>query len=729
MTTRRHLSLHHTALLAATIALLLAALLRIYHLNHQSLWFDEAFAWNIVIQPDMYPRIAADTHPPLYYLLLRVWIALAGDSVIALRYLSTLISLLTVALVYRIALDVLRLARWGIGPAWFAAAVAAVLMALTDADIDLAQEARNYTLYTMLACLSMWAYVRWIAAGEKSQVASRKRQVAGQDAQAFPLPAEARWLFAVKRTQGAETASEHRASSAPSVSSPDHGAGRFNVWLRGARRNSDPGRFSIASTHDSSLIPFSSSLLWVLANAALIYTHYQGTFIPAIQGLHALIFLGGRRRIEAVALLAVSGLLFAPWFLLVTVPQAQRAIANDIPFSIPSNWDTIVHLRREFFGQQWPLMGVLCAVGWIALAGRGSTAQTPKMSPLQGLLSRTSLPFLLAAWLIVPFVVLFIGNLYAPLLTERKLAMITPAIALLAAFGVQALRRPAAPIVLVAVIVYGLAYVDSYRLKEPWDEIAAAPLPYAQPGDLALIEVGNGQYPMKYYWERWLPDVPDQTLVSTFPALQDPTLSVTTDWYTYYDLWLPQLIDLNLQRQTGHAATAWVAFWSKDRTVLDRLESAGYARTLTQTWVHLGNAIDLYRYDRLPAAPVMTFDGGLNLRGAEIDADDLRADLWWSVDQAVGVDYVTSAFLLDAGGALVAQLDSQPQFGQRPTPTFAPGEIVFDPKALTLTGGLTELPPGEYQVGVQVYRFIEGGIQNMPTAEGENYVVIGMVTR
>jgi hypothetical protein len=53
-------------LLIVTLILLLAAIGRIYHINQQSLWFDEAFAYSIVIQHDMYPRIKADTHPPLY---------------------------------------------------------------------------------------------------------------------------------------------------------------------------------------------------------------------------------------------------------------------------------------------------------------------------------------------------------------------------------------------------------------------------------------------------------------------------------------------------------------------------------------------------------------------------------------------------------------------------------------------------------------------------------------
>lgn len=617
-----------------TLVLAAAALARFYHITLQSLWFDEAFAWNIVRQADMFPRIAADTHPPLYYLLLRGWVAAAGDSPLALRALSALTSTLTVALVYRFGREMLR--TWRPPTVLYAGVplMAAVLMALTDAEIDLAQETRSYALYTALACASMVAYLRW------------------------------------------QRGTDHQ---------------RGTALLAG---------------------------VWIAANTALVYTHYQGAFIPAIQGLHALIFLRGRQRLGAVAALAASGLLFAPWLLLVTLPQAQRAIALGTPFAIPSNLETLLHLRREFLGQMWSLVLALMALGgWTLLR-----------TPPGGQSRRTAgLAALVVGWLVIPFGVLFFGNYFAELLTERKLALVTPAIALLAAVGLARLRPPATALVLLALVIYSAAYVDSYRLKEPWDAVAADAAQYARPGDLALIEMGNGQYPMLYYWMHTLPD---GVTISTFPVLGDPTLAPTTDWFTYYDGLLPQQIAAAIADDPDAVTTAWLGFWSKETASIQRLEQAGFVRTMTTTHDHLGNALDLYRYDRLPAEPRAAFDGGLTLRAVEIDADALRVDLWWSAEQSPAFEYVTSALLLDANGALAAQMDSVPFLGARSTLTWQPGEVVYDPKTLHPSASGAALPPGDYRVLVQVYRFdTSGGIVQSHTQAGDPWIDVGTIQR
>ncbi|MDX1991433.1 MAG: glycosyltransferase family 39 protein [bacterium] len=678
MRTRTNILHSRLTLALMVVVLLVAALMRVYHLTLQSLWFDEAFAWNIIIQPDMFPRIAADTHPPLYYLLLRGWTALAGDSPLALRYLSTLTSILTVALVYQIGAELIRRRDHLF---YTAVPVAgALLLALTDMEVDLAQEARNYALYTCLACLSMALYLRW----------ERRDQ-------------------------------------------------------------------------NTLLSPLFVS--WIVANTALVYTHYQGAFIPGVQGLHVLLFLRGRKRIEGIAGLAVSGLLLTPWMLLVTIPQAERAISEGIPFSIPSNLETLLHLRREFLGQMWPLLLVLLITGMFTVNG-SRISQANVSIPILLTISpgkqgknreafKVPLPkgegfrvraqdqvrdssvvtrrtqhgsvFLLVAWLVLPFAVLYIGNLYAPLLTERKLAIITPALALLAAFGLANVRQPAAGLLLLALVIYGAAYVDSYRLKEPWDDLAAEAVRYAEPGDLALIEMGNGQYPMKYYWSH---QMPDGVTLSTFPVLGDPTMAPTTDWYTYYDGLLPQQIDSALAQNSNGVTTAWVGFWSKETTSLARLEQAGFTRTMVVSYDHLGNALNLYRYDHLPENDATRFESGMRLRAVEIDEAALRVDLWWSTDVPLTGEYVTSVLLLDENGTLAAQLDSVPFQGQRSTLTWQPGEVMFDPKPLQLANGWTQLPPGNYRVVVQVYSFdASGQLVKSNTSDGAEWYEAGTISR
>jgi uncharacterized membrane protein len=56
----------------------------------QSVWFDEAYSVMIAKQPvlDLIHLTSVDTHPPLYYLLLKAWAGVFGWSELALRSLS-----------------------------------------------------------------------------------------------------------------------------------------------------------------------------------------------------------------------------------------------------------------------------------------------------------------------------------------------------------------------------------------------------------------------------------------------------------------------------------------------------------------------------------------------------------------------------------------------------------------------------------------------------------------
>lgn len=610
------------SLVAMTGVLLIAALFRVYHITLQSIWFDEAFAWNIIIQEDMFPRIAADTHPPLYYYLLRAWVAVAGDSALALRYLSALISMGTVAFVYQTARYLAHSRR----DVWLSVPVlAALLLALSDAEIFLAQETRNYSLYTFFATLSMWIYLLWLRRRERNQ--------------RYILP----------------------------------------------------------------------MLAWSGSVAALMYTHYQGAFIPFVQGLHVLLFLRGRQRIEGIAALALSGLLFLPWFLGVTIPQAQNAIDNSLPFAIPSNWETLLHLRDNYLGAMWALVLLLAGVGVWALS-----------RPL----SRITLgrAFLVVMWFAVPFGVLFFGNYFAALLTERKLLIVAPAIALLVAFGLGQLNQNARGLLVAALLLYGATEVDYYRVKEPWDQISAEILPYIQNDHLVTMEIGVGQYPLKYYWSHLLPE---DVRVVTFPFLGDFTMAPTTDWFTYYNGYLPEAIN-EIQTANGDSvSTAWMVFWSQETAALERLEQAGYQRTWTIPYTHLGNPIDIYRYDAISGDDARAFASGMVLEAAEFDAESLRVDLWWSTDTTLDREYIVSAFLLDADGQLVAQQDKPPG-----TLTWSSDALYYDPHFMEITTLDTTLPPGDYTVGVRVYAFeADGSITPFPPEDmPDDALMLGTLT-
>ena len=73
--------------------LLLAVVSRFWGINDQSLWIDEGFTWYLTQSPNPIFILTRDVHPPLYFLMFDSWVALTGDSVLAMRTFSLLASL------------------------------------------------------------------------------------------------------------------------------------------------------------------------------------------------------------------------------------------------------------------------------------------------------------------------------------------------------------------------------------------------------------------------------------------------------------------------------------------------------------------------------------------------------------------------------------------------------------------------------------------------------------
>jgi uncharacterized membrane protein len=78
--------------------MLVAALLRLFRLGHNSLWIDEVFTWYSADIGTHLPwaHVAENVHGPLYTAILHFWGALAGDSEWALRFPSAVAGILTV---------------------------------------------------------------------------------------------------------------------------------------------------------------------------------------------------------------------------------------------------------------------------------------------------------------------------------------------------------------------------------------------------------------------------------------------------------------------------------------------------------------------------------------------------------------------------------------------------------------------------------------------------------
>lgn len=91
-------------------------------------------------------------HPPLYYLLLRGWVAITGDAVAAFRSLSVLFSLLAFPLMYWLGWELFQSVQAG----WIAIA----LLAVSPVHLLYAQEAREYSLWVVTILLASITLIR-----------------------------------------------------------------------------------------------------------------------------------------------------------------------------------------------------------------------------------------------------------------------------------------------------------------------------------------------------------------------------------------------------------------------------------------------------------------------------------------------------------------------------------------------------------------------------------------
>lgn len=140
--------------LVATGATLIAFALRVYLLDGQSLWGDEAISLGRAM--GTLSDIAADarhegTLPPLYYYALHFWIQCAGASEFALRFLSVLQGTAVVALLF---------AAVRVSGGTSAAATAALLAAIAPFLIYYSQETRMYAQAAMLTMASTALFLR-----------------------------------------------------------------------------------------------------------------------------------------------------------------------------------------------------------------------------------------------------------------------------------------------------------------------------------------------------------------------------------------------------------------------------------------------------------------------------------------------------------------------------------------------------------------------------------------
>ncbi len=626
--------------------LLLATILRFYQLDGTSLWNDEGNSWAMLARSygEIAAAAAADIHPPGYYWLLKSWSLLAGDSAWAMRALSAVLGVLLVALVAAIGRQSVR-GR----PGWiYFPALAAALAALNPFQIYYSQEARMYMLLAVEAAGLFWALL---------------------------------WMMEI---------SDWRLEIGGMGDSPTHAISNLQ---------------SPISRSPTPLLPY---LLFILFGAAGLWTHYSFPIVLAAAGLaYVAWWLAGRfsaspahpaprspgralARFAAVNLVVVA--LFLPW-----LPTALTRV-----MSWPKGGEAVglvegvaLTLRTLLFG---PARGVPEPLWpWLVAAG---------VLPLLGLLAvrrRRDVFAVLGFWLLLPIAMMAALGLFTDAFL-KFLLIASPAWCLLAAAApwiaaTAAGARHVTAVLAVAVAAFGAAVALAvlpayYQDGAARDNYRGVAQYVAAMGDPARDLVGLDAPGQQEVWRYYDPAVP----VLALPAQRPPDRAAT---------------EATLAARTAGVRMIYALFWATDEADPEGVVEQWLDRHAFKAFDTWQGNLRFAAYavgDDLAAQPLapVAWENGMILdavsRPAPASAlhggDIALVQLGWSAPQPIERRYKVSVQLLDARGQVIAQRDSEPAGGSRPTDTWQVGEEIADNHAVPIAFGT---PPGDYQLVVVVY--------------------------
>jgi uncharacterized membrane protein len=135
-------------------------LLRVYGLGKESIWIDEAASINFANRNliSIFGHMKWDPHPPLYYILLHFWIGVFGIGEFSIRFLSALFGIFSILVIYKLG-KLLFGAENGL--------YSALLLAVSLFHITFSQEARMYSLLTLLTLISLFFFLKTLKENQR----------------------------------------------------------------------------------------------------------------------------------------------------------------------------------------------------------------------------------------------------------------------------------------------------------------------------------------------------------------------------------------------------------------------------------------------------------------------------------------------------------------------------------------------------------------------------------
>ncbi|MFN8497593.1 MAG: glycosyltransferase family 39 protein [Anaerolineae bacterium] len=623
------------------LSLLVGFALRLFLLDGQDLWGDEAFTLSVIRLPfAQVLSTSIDTHPPFYYALLHPWGQL-GLNVFSLRFLSVVLSLPMLPLAY-LAGAWLFDRRAGVIGAW--------LMAFAPLQVYYAQELRMYAAAAMLSLAStvlLIALIRgrsarwWVGYAVVTLLGMYTHYEVF-----YILPAQAVAAFIAWRPRRAEPSPPpptlvYSAPSAAAIAGNGHGPPNVLAPENGAASKGPPVR-----------APRRERRLWlwlgVMGLLALAY-------VPWVVG-HAGFLLG-------------------------------HSSGKAWSWSLGEFW-TIFGRGLESYaaGLTLPWGAPIALVVWLVLAGMGLVGlyQRGRMWAL-ALLGLGVLSPLLLGWLVDPAM---------PFFHERFVMVGAAPLLVAAAGGIEALwriRRWLGPAALAVLLVLdGVAlynwYTNPAYIKSDYGAAMAAIAAHAAGGDLIALSNAEQTALFDFYAP---PGVPSVVLD---PQRLDQQLARATEgkarvWLVTYGAAV---------NDPQRPAEAWLSAHGYRAGFESR---QGFEVTQYRLASAPPPAAPTISLDARFADGVHLVGADVTPQTVQPDGT-LLVTLFWQADAAPQKRYTVFTQLLDSSGRFVAGFDGEPAGGSAPTTGWTPGGTVVDRRAIALPA---DLPAGPLSVRVGLY--------------------------
>jgi mannosyltransferase len=631
-----------TAILLLVITLLALAL-RLYHLEAQSLWYDEGVSVYLARMslPQLTAWTADDIQPPLYYYLLHFWLLLFGQSSseFVVRFPSLFFGMLTVPLMY-------RMGRHLFGA--MAGLLAVFLAAISPLYLWYSQETRMYTMLTFLCLLSSYLllkvlerrqspYLLWLAFAAANVAAAYTHYFAF-----FVMAFQGIYLVAWSRKARSLDSSPFAIR---------HLLLDMQLLLQGL------AAFAAIALAYLPWVPF------VLYRYQADISYWQGTLkLNEVLRKTLISFSLGETIIEEVGAKLAVGYGVIALIALIAIASSGRDTDHKSPSSILHSPSSILFL----------LLYLLLPIALIITL----SYRIPKFSSRYLMLSSPA------------FILIISGGLTTPLQWGEKWKKPSAICYLLSATCLLFILTTS------AYADYN-NYFNIHFTKADFRGVARRIEEHIGPDETVILTSGH-MYPVFTYYYRdhnWYP-IPAERTLSTehtlnFSLAADLNRALAGKSGVWVVLWQDEVVDPN----------GFLLMMLEDKGKLLEAEDLWHVRLrhfALPEGVHFSSQPDIQHPTEI------NFEGRIKLLGydSRFTIDDSRFTLYWQAEQQLDDDYKVSLRLRDEEGHYWGRLDRRPAAYLYPTTRWKVGELLFGRYALPVLPGT---PPGQYQLEVVLY--------------------------